>query len=319
MSKLYTCLIALLAFLLGRPAIALEAAPAAGEEGARAAASLIHDVQKIVEVQRLGGWKIDRYECAKMMPDALMSVCRTTDEARGLALMDARREVTRLGGPLEDALKNGDEIDELKKLLSATRAAHLLGEAMQRTSSECPPWVTPRRDFKALQTGVDRFFLSAGAIGSGTAQYAAVHPDGTKGLRGAGGLGGRLLLGRGFGHHWSVRVGPEINVSALVARAGNPTAPPIQYQGAIPIVLRYTDVSWHYDAELAPLVTATKRDGPRYGGRFGVLIGISRLRTWSFIPWAGLGIAVELFPDTGGRTLLLNLKGGMRAGVDWDF
>jgi hypothetical protein len=330
LSKLGAGLAAALALLLARPSAAQEGSVTSGNrsgearearEARDAVESLLFDVRKVVEVQVSTGWKIDRYEIEKMMPDTLLSVCRTTNETRSLALAEAGREVTRLGGPLQAALeKNGNKIDDLKDLLFATRVERVLAEAMRRAPGECPLWVTPKRDFRALQAGVNRFILSLDGGGAGMIQYAEIHPENTTGLTLAGGGGGRLLLGRGFGHHWSVRLGPELSVTALVRRDDNTTALPLQFQGAIPLVIRYTDVSWHYNVELAPLVMLTEEDEvPRYGGRFGVLIGISGLQVRSFIPWAGVGGALELFPDTDGRTLLLNLKGGLRAGVDWDF
>jgi hypothetical protein len=321
--KLLAALMLSLSLLLVRPAIVQARAPMSGATLAPSEAEgLLFDMRKIVEAQRSAEWKIDRYEYEEMMPDALMSVCRTTNETRSLALSEAMREVARLGGPLERALGEEDdrELDELEQLLFATQVAHLLREAMRRAPSECSPWVRPQRGFKARQVGVDRFILSLEGNGAGMLQYAPIHPDGTTGLRGSRGGGGRLLLGRGFGHHWSVRVGPELDVHMLVRREGNTADLPLQLQAALPVVVRYTKVSWHYDLEVAPLLMLTDTDHvPRYGGRLGLLVGISRLKQRRVIPWAGLGVTVELFPDVDGRPMQLNLKGGWRAGIDWDF
>lgn len=287
--------------------------------------SLIFDVRKIVEIQASSGWKIDRYEYEKMMPDTLLSVCRTTDETRSLALAELGREITRLGGPLADALqKNGNKIGELKDLLFATRVEHTLAEAVRRAPSECPLWVTPERSFRSVQAGVDRFILTAEGGGLGLLQYAARHEAGTTGWTLGGGGGGRLLLGRGFGHAWSVRAGPELSGFALVQRDKTSTSLPLQFMGAVPLIVRYTDISWHYNLEVAPLAMFTESDPTlRYGFRVGVMIGISALQVRSFIPWAGVGGVVEVFPDASdpmhGRPTLVNLKGGVRAGVDWDF
>jgi hypothetical protein len=291
------------------------------QEPSSATESLLYDIEKIVEVQRSGGWKIDRYEYEEMMPDALLSVCQTTDETRSSALNEARHEVVRLGGPLDRALENnGGRLDELKALLSASRVAHLLEEAVRRAPTECSPWMKPQQDFKALQAGVNRFILSIEGSGPGMVQYASLHPDATTGFRATRGAGGRLMLGWGFGHHWSLRVGPELNLDMLVRRPGNTTDLPIQVQGALPIVVRYTKVSWHYNLEMAPLVMLTNKDPlPRPGGRVGLMIGISRLKQRHVIPWAGVGVTVEMFPGMEGAPMLLNLKAGLRAGIDWDF
>lgn len=283
--------------------------------------SLMFDARKVVEVQASSGWKIDRYEYEKMMPDTLLSVCRTTDETRSLAIAQLDREVTKLGGPLEEALhKNGNKIGDLKPLLFATRVAYTLREAVRRAPSECPAWVTPQRDFRSVQAGVDRFTLTVEGGGTGMLQYSAVHPKGTLGWTLGGGGGGRLLLGRGFGHEWSVRTGAEVQVVALVQREKNSTSLPLQFFGAIPLIVRYTDISWHYNFEVAPLAMFTESDPVlRYGVRGGVMIGISALQVRSFIPWAGVGGAAEVFPESDGRPLLVNLRGGVRAGLDWDF
>lgn len=300
---------------------ATPASTAADEELRTAVASLLFDARKIVEIQAAAGWKIDRYEYEKMMPDTLLSVCRTTDEVRGFALAELAREVNRLGGPLEEALqKNGGDIDKLKDLLFATRVQKTLAEAVRRAPSECPLWVTPKTSFRSIQTGVDRFTLTAEGGGTGLIQYDAEHPEGTTGFTLGGGGGGRLLLGRGFNHVWSVRTGAELNVIALVKRDEVSTSLPLQFLGAVPIIVRYTDISWHYNVEVAPLGLVTEDDTRlRYGFRVGAMIGISTLQVRSFIPWAGVGGQVEIFPNFDGRSMLLNLKGGVRAGVDWDF
>ncbi|MFO0758796.1 MAG: hypothetical protein U0359_20055 [Byssovorax sp.] len=282
-----------------------------------AAVNLLFDVRKIVEVQQSSGWKIDRYELEKMMPDALLSVCRTTDETRMVALTEASAEVARLGGPLLDALrKNGNKIDELKPLLFATRVENTLTEALRRAPSECPVWIAPRPDFRSIQIGVDRFTLTLEGGGAALLQIGGTNG----GLTFGGGGGGRVLLGRGFNHTWSLRMGPELSIIALVQREQGTTALPLHFLGALPVVVRYTDISWHYNFEVAPLGLVIEHDpGVHYGVRLGAMVGISTLQVRSFIPWAGVGAAVEVFPTREGHPLFVNLRGGVRAGLDWDF
>jgi hypothetical protein len=268
----------------------------------------LYDVRRIVDVQTRGEWKIDRYEYEEMMPDALLSVCRTTAATRVAAVAAASREVVRPRGPRA-----------AEALRFATRVEYLLAEAIRRAPTECPPWATPQPRFRARQAGVDRFVMAVEGGPAATVQYARAHPDGTSGFRAAGGGGGRLLCGRGFGTHWSLRAGAELNVNMLVRRSGNTAVLPVQYQGAMPIVVRYTAVSWHYNLEVAPLVLATNTDPtPQYGARAGFLVGVSRLARRRVIPWAGGGLMAELFPAAGGRAALLNLRGGLRVGFDWD-
>lgn len=303
---------------LSTPAALPPACPeVADAETQSAALSLLFDARKIVEVQVSGGWKIDRYEYEKMMPDMLLSVCRTTDRAHRFALAEAEQEVRRLGGSLREALKkNGNKIDDLKALLFATRVEETLAEAVRRAAAECPIWMTPKTDFRSLQTGVDRFTLTIEGGGTALLQLKG----GTSGVTIGGGGGGRLLLGRGFNHKWSVRVGPELAIVALVQRENGTTALPLHFLGGLPVVVRYTDVSWHYNFEVAPLGLIIEKDPVvHYGVRLGGMVGISTLQVRSFIPWAGLAAAVEVFPEREMRPLLVNLKGGIRAGLDWDF
>lgn len=312
----------LLAQLVTLATLGAAALPAhADEELERSADSLLFDLEKVVELQQSSGWKIDRYEYEKMMPDALLSVCRATEALRSYALARVDAQVAELGGPLERALVEVDyDVTEIEPLLFATRVQHTLAEAMRRAPRECPPWIRPTEEFRSIQTGVDRFTLTVEGGGTALVQVAPQPAPGTAALTLGGGGGGRLLLGRGFSHVWSVRAGAEFGVAALVRRGQVGTSLPLQFLGAIPVVVRYTDVSWHYNVEVAALGLVEEEGGSlRYGVRVGGMLGISTLQVRSFIPWAGFGLAAELFPDAHGRPLLLNLKGGVRAGVDWDF
>ena len=146
MARLLAALALVLTVLFARAAIAREAT---------AAASLLFDARKIVDAKESAGWKIDRYAYEEMMPDVLMSVCRTTAGRRALALAEARREVERL--------RHDDE----KDLLFAQRVAYLLAEALRRAPTDCSPWVEPQPDFKSLQAGANRFVLSIEAVAPG--------------------------------------------------------------------------------------------------------------------------------------------------------
>lgn len=293
----------------------------ADEELERSADNLLFDLQKVVELQQASGWKIDRYEYEEMMPDALLSVCRATEALRAHAQGRISAEVLALGGPLEQALPSVDyDVSELEPLLFATRVEQTLAEAIRRAPAECPVWIRPVPEFRSLQTGVDRFTLTFEGGGTALIQYAPRPAPGTSALTLGGGGGGRLLVGRGFSHVWSVRAGAEFGAAALVRRGQVGTSLPLQFLGAIPVVVRYTDVSWHYNAEVAALGLVEEEGGSlRYGARAGVMLGISTLQVRSFIPWVGFGAAVELFPEAAGRPTLMNVKGGVRAGVDWDF
>lgn len=304
---------------LGTPSNAVERPALADSALERSSANVLLDLRKIVELQESTGWKIDRYEFEAMMPNALMSVCRTSERVRAAAHAEASAEVARRGGPLEVAIaRRGDSIDGLESLLFAVRVEGLLARAVERAPSECPPWVTISDTFDALQSPVDRWMIVAEGGGQGTVQFELDRPDGTSGATLGGGGGGRLLVGRAFGETWSFRFGPDASAKALVKRTGESTTLPLQFQIGFPIVLRRTAVSWFSSVEVAPLALIVEDDPRVRGGvRAGVMLGRSALRVRSLVPWAGLGFEVEAFPSPDERPTLVNLKGGLRAGIDW--
>src|SRR4051812_45282367 len=54
--------------------------------------ALIEDLERLVEVQQAGSWRIDRYEIEDMMPAALMTVCKVpkADRTRAIAYYDRK-------------------------------------------------------------------------------------------------------------------------------------------------------------------------------------------------------------------------------------
>jgi hypothetical protein len=285
----------------------------------RPAANLLLDVRKVVELQEITGWKIDRYEFEAMMPNALMSVCGAASSVRDEALEEARAETVRRGGPLDVAMASrGGSVVGLESLLFATRVEGLLQRAIERAPGECPPWIVPSTAFDAVQSPVDRWMLVAEGGGQGTVQLAFDRSDEAPTATLGGGGGGRLLAGRAFGETWSLRFGPDVSAKALVQRRGETTTLPLQFQFGLPVVLRRTERSWFSSVEVAPLALVVEDDPRLRGGvRAGVMLGRSTLRVRSLVPWAGLGVEVEAFPSPDERPTLVNVKGGLRAGIDW--
>lgn len=274
---------------------------------------LLHDIEKIVESRMTSGWQIDRYELDKMMPDALSSVCATPALSRQAALEQLERRIAALGGPLEKAYReNGDSLDDLKELVFVTRARDLLAEAMSRAPSECPFWLRENPAFQGIQTDAGRVTLEF----EGGGLLVLQNTEGEQFLGGGG--AGRLLLAYGLSQHWSLLGGGEFGGAALFKQGDNATQLPIQLVVATPLVLRFLDLTWHYDAEVAPtLFIADGATNP--GFRVGGLIGISTLRIRGVMPWAGFGMAFEKYFQSGDRPGFTQLKGGARIGLDWDF
>jgi hypothetical protein len=324
--RLVACMLAVAGSALAGPAGTSDSQAARAEgtspvEGpsSRAASNLLLDLRKIVELQEITGWKIDRYEFEAMMPNALVSVCGAAGSVRVEALARSRDEVGRRGGPLEVALAaNGGRLDGLEPLLVAVRVEGLLRRAIERAPEDCPSWIAPAEAFEAIQSPVDRWMLVAEGGGQGTVQLAFDRDDGGASATLGGGGGGRLLAGRAFGETWSLRFGPDVSAKALVQRSGATTTLPLQFQFGVPIVVRRTQTSWFSSAELAPLALVAEDDPRVRGGvRAGFMVGRSTLRVRSVVPWAGLGVEVEVFPSPDERPTLVNVKGGLRAGVDW--
>ncbi len=303
--------------LVARPAKAEDPAPA--EVMAASTAHVMLDLRKIVELQASTGWKIDRYEFEAMMPNALVSLCAASETVRAAVVASAEQAELRLGGPLDQAIDaNGGRIDGLEELLFAARVARLAREAVARAPQECPRWVKPSDRVSALQTPVDRWFLVAEGGGQATIQFERGGAEGVSNATLGGGGGGRILVGRAFGPAWSLRFGPDLSAKALVKRSGDTTSLPLQFQAGLPMVLRFARVSWFTSAEVAPLLLAVEGDDRlRGGGRLGFMVGRSALQLRGLVPWAGLGVEVEAFPSFDERPTLINLKGGLRAGVDW--
>ncbi|MDC3957392.1 hypothetical protein KEG38_26280 [Polyangium jinanense] len=288
---------------------------AAAEPPTPAESALLHDLEKIVESKANSGWKIDRYELETMMPDALQSLCNTPETARLDALTRQAREVESLGGPVAEAYrKNGGKLSGLSDLLAATRVHDLLTEALKRAPAECPFWITPSPAFRGLQTDAHRFTLNLETDGL----FLLRRREGTF-LPGAGGLG-RLLLGRGLSERWTMLFGLEFGGWALIEQNEGETNFPLEFIGATPFVVRHVRTTWQFDLELAPVVFLTQSDlRPSAGGRVGVAVGVSTLRIRGIMPWAGVQLSTEFFPENGVRGSVMVLKGGARVGFDWDF
>src|SRR4051812_33938433 len=62
--------------------------------------ALIEDLERLVEVQQAGSWRIDRYEIEDMMPAALMTVCKIPKGVRTRAIAYYDRKILAEGGPI---------------------------------------------------------------------------------------------------------------------------------------------------------------------------------------------------------------------------
>lgn len=280
----------------------------------RAADGLVFDARKIVSSQEDAGWKIDKYEIEDMMPDALLSVCRAPVTAQQAALAIVQERTRALGGPLIEALKRGAAIDEVPKLVGASRVEALLSEALRRRTRECPLGLRADPNFAGIQTGAHRFFIS----GEGGGLFVGQRSNGKNNVGGGG--TGRLLLGYGLNYRRTLLMGLEFGGNALFERGSDEVNFPVQFTAAAPLVLRHHLLTFHHDLELAPIMHLTEADTrPSFGGRLGTTLGVSTMRIRRIMPWAGATLALEYAMANSYRAAVTAVKGGARVGFDWDF
>jgi hypothetical protein len=279
-----------------------------------AADSLARDIERIVDGQESASWFVDADALLEMRTSLLESTCRTPAAARGeaLALLEAESRETGDAKSLYEA--EGRKVTPLvERARFAERKLLALRTATRWAERECPFWVEPDAGFRGLQSDRDRFALSFES--GGNAQVR--HTQGVFTI-GAGGVG-RLLVGRGFGGDWSLYAGLEFGGGAMLKPRVQPTEFVVNYFPAVPVVLRLHDVAWHYDLELAPVSLFQADNGAvSFGGRFGLGVGLSTLRTRGVIGWAGAVAMVEHYFAESARPAAQFLRGGVRVGVIWD-
>lgn len=278
------------------------------------ARGLLADVERIVSVEQSLGWFVDRRAYEEVLPALLQSVCRAVPEARLEARAELERRLRELGPSREHFARAGHELDgKTKESLFVERQLGALSHAMARADEDCPYFVEPELDFKGRQTDRNRFTLSLET--GGMIQIRRTEGDWTFG----GGGTARVLPGWGFSGSLTLLIGPEFGGGAMIRPNVEPTQIAINYFPAIPVVLRFHDVSWHYDLEVAPVALFQADDQDfSYGVRLGGGLGVAALRTRGFLPWAGLAVAYERYFESGGRAPASFIRGGLRVGVMWD-
>lgn len=279
-----------------------------------AADGLLMDVSRIVGSHETMGWFLDAEAFDEIHSTIMESVCRTPSAAREQARAVLSAREAELGDPRALYEQNGRELDEgVERALRAQRESRALERALDRADRECPFWVEPEADFRGRQTDADRMTLSLET--GGLVQLRQT--DGTVTFGGGG--YGRLLPGYGFGGDLTVLAGAEFGGGAMLRPRTSPTEFVINYFPAIPVVFRFHDGGWHYDAEVAAVSLFQADDSQlSFGTRLGGAIGVKALRTRGVLPWAGLAIAYEHYFPSGGRPRAHFLRGGLRIGLMWD-
>jgi len=294
-------------------ALTLHSLPANGEERAVELA-LENDIDTLVSAQEDTGWTVDRYEFEAVMGEAVFSVCQVDAPARARTLARLERRISRLGGPLAEAVAKTGDIDQHRALLEATRSRDLLSIAVERADAECAVWMTPDPSFRGVHSNAQRFTINLEGGGLLEARTSS-----NKRNVGAGGSL-RLLLGRGFDHDYSMLLGGEFGGTALFRKTDAGTEFPLSFVVAAPLVFRHRFLTWHHDLEVAPIFHFTDDDKDlSYGARVGTLLGIARPRIRNIKPWAGLATSLEFVFANDTRPAIGAFRAGLRIGFDWDY
>ncbi|MBP6628683.1 MAG: hypothetical protein KBG28_04095 [Kofleriaceae bacterium] len=281
-----------------------------------ATAALYRDLERIVTVAQATGWGVDRLELEGLLEPALDSACRVGPDARARLAGWLGDEITRLGGPVEQAfVSRGRRLDRVRDLLVASRVQALLGLAHQRAEADCPFWIEPELAFRGRQISDDRWQVSMSGGGKGIVLVQGGQVD-----LSAGGAG-RLLLGRTVGERHALYAGLELGASAAFPKAADGTRSGLLLGADLvaPVVYRRTLTNAFVEAELGWLGQTDETDWSRlaHGVHAGVAVGGRALRARFFFPGVALGLSYE-------RTFrnddadLSSLKVGARVTFDLD-
>lgn len=275
--------------------------------------ALVYDLIKLVAFFEQRGWTIDRYEIERILPEALLSVCRAAPEVRAGAARELARRITAQGGPSRPRWqRNGHDVSALADTLRLERTVRLLTEARRVAPAECAYWMQPRSRFRGHQLDTDHVTLNA----EGGGLFSLRRPRGA--WRIGGGGSGRLTVSVPLSARWKLRIGPEIGGAALIGQ--DIAADDVTFDSvwSLPITFRRFAGLYLYDVEIAPMELGMWwREPPRFGLRVGGLFGISAPRLRSFLPWTGLAAGVEWVPAQAGRAAQWTLRMGFRVGFAW--
>jgi len=295
---------------------AVEAAPTPSDQVAadpEGALGLLSDLERIVDAEEYDQWFTDDEAYDNVLPALLQSVCRATPAARQEALRVVQHRSRRSGNPRTLFQQAGEITDDVERALHDERKYEALRRAVQQAPAECPFWSPPEPEFLGRQTTRKRVALSVETGGLAQVRIAA-------GEANIGGGGAARLLGSyRFNDSFTVLGGYGFSGGAMVTLDTASSEVIINYFSAVPVLLRYHDVAWHYEFETGyvSLIQADNRV-PSRGFRIGAGIGYSTLRLRTIIPWVGIIVAGEHYFRGGGRPPMQFVRIGARGGFFWD-
>ena len=304
----------MLAAVLAMAALALAACgphPGPRDPTTRA---LFRDLERHVTVAETTGWGIDRLEIESMIESTLDSVCRVDPLARRSLAAWLEGEISRRGGPVEQAWRErGKDLARVEELLVLTRVQRLLTRA-EELAMDCPFWIEPEEPFRGRQISEDRFVLSLGGGGKATVVTQGERID-----LNAGGAG-RALIGRAFSGGHALFVGFELGASASFPRdeTGERGARGIGADLVAPVVYRRTFTNAYVEVGGGWLGRSTEDDFFEFehGVHLDFAFGARALRTRFVFPGAAFGVSWERTFQAGEDVTLL--KVGARVTFDLD-
>lgn len=295
-------------------AVLVASACAARLPADKSTAALHRDLQRIVSMNAVIGWSIDRTEYEEMLPTALQSVCRVPPETRAALLAWHDQRIAELGGPVEEAYeKRGRKLKRVKHLLEMTRIRTLLARSIDSAAEDCPFWIEPSSAFRGRQTIDDRWLVSTGGGG----KFILFNADDETKIN-AGGAG-RLLLGRAFGTGLAVLGGVEVGASAGLEQTDDMGNRQVFFalDAVAPVAVRFRSLNTFFEVEAGPMVRyAENTEDFTPGVHAGLSIGGRASRQRWIFPGLVFGVALErTLPDEGEPAITM-FKLGFRAELD---
>jgi hypothetical protein len=278
------------------------------------ARTLFRDLERHVTVAATTGWGTDKLEIEAMLDGALDSACRTDPLARRSLAAWLSAEISRRGGPVEQAWRaRGKRLSRVEDLLVLTRIQRLLTRT-EELANDCPFWLEPEHPFRGRQISEGRMLLTFGGGGKGIVVAQSDRVDLSFG--GAG----RLLAGRAFTGGHALFAGAEVGASAAFPKdaMGERTSLVIGADLVAPIVYRRTLTNAYVELEAGWLGRTSEADWTAFdhGIHVGAALGGRALRTRFLFPGAALGVSWERTFQGGADVTLLKI--GARVAFDLD-
>ncbi|MCA9667492.1 MAG: hypothetical protein KC503_17955 [Myxococcales bacterium] len=286
-------------------------------------ANLYRDLRRLVTIAETTGWRVDRDEVHKIMPRAMMSLCRVAPAERERLGPWLEQRISQLGGPPEKAWRaRGKRLAKISDLLVEHRIRLVYKQALLDAKQDCPFYIEPQRPyFRGRQIADNRFLFSFGAGG----KAIGINQAGRNDISFGGAA--RALFGRSFGTRLTLMTGFEFGGSAAFPRNpdGGRSSLIIAFDSMVPLVSRIRLTNAYVELEAGYLFRFTEDDGTLQPGmHVGLAFGarVSR-QPWlfpgGFFPGAVFGVAFErIFMRDGGDALNM-IKIGFRAAFDIHF